>query len=326
MGVAPKVAIVVAVFNEEKHIVELLDSLLNQTHMPDSIVLVDDGSTDKTGEIIKSYSEKNSLIKYIYQKNSGPATARNKAWKSTNADICIFTDGDCEPSADWIEKLLKPFADEKVGATAGAYRTINNESILARFVGHEIAWRYKNVKGEINAHGTYNLAVKKSVLEDVGGLNEEYPRASGEDWDMTYKISKKYKIIFVPEAIVGHHHPETFCWYMKNQARRGYDRIKVYKDHPDMARGDNYTPWYIKYQILAVGAIIPSLILFYPFFKYSYIIPLILILFLFSTSFFSFMYIAKKDIKSALYGIPIQFARNFAWFWGLAKGIIKFGI
>lgn len=321
-----RVAVTVGAYNEEKNIAHLIESLLKQTRLPDEIVICDDGSTDKTAEIIRSFAMKYPQVKYIYQKNAGPAKARNNAWKSATADVCVFTDGDCVPEPNWIEEIIKPLSEERIGATAGGYKTLNKHSLLAQFIGYEIEWRYRNIKEEIDAHGTYNLAVRKNILEEIGGLNEEYPKASGEDWDMTYKISKKYKLIFVPTAIVGHYHPEKFWWYMKNQIRRAYDRIKVYKDHPDMRSSDNYTPSIIKYQILASGAFLPSLILTYPFFKYSYTIPTALFLFLFISSLSIFPYLVKKSPLVAFFSIPIQFTRDFAWFIGMIKGVLKFGI
>ena len=64
-----------------------------------------------------------------------------------------------------------------------------------------------------------------------------YPVPSGEDWDLTYRISENHRIVFVPEAIVGHYHPDKFIPYMKNQERRGFDRVKIYKDFPGKKEG-----------------------------------------------------------------------------------------
>lgn len=320
-----KIAIIVGVYNEEKHIANLIEKLLRQTHMPNEVIIVDDGSNDSTADIVKKYSKKYPIIKYFYQDRRGPAAARNTAWRNSNCDVCIFTDGDCEPEENWVKELISPFYKEEIGASAGAYKTINKNSILARFIGYEIDWKYRNYGKEIKAHGTYNLAVKKSILLEIKGLDDSYPFPSGEDWDMTYKISKKYKIIFVPSAIVGHYHPEKFWLYMNNQIRRGFDRVKVYKNHPDMAKKDNYTGRIIKYQVLASGIFPFFLILIYPFFNLSFLAPLFIFIFLMLTAFISFPYIAKRDLKAALYGIIVQLLRNFAWFIGLIKGVIKFG-
>jgi len=313
-----RIAVTISVYNEEHNIAHLLDCLLRQTHLPDEIVIVDDGSSDRTAELIGDYAKQHSFIHYVYQENAGIAVARNKAWKNTTADICVFTDGDCSPDTTWIEQLLGPFEDERVGATAGTYRTINTESLLARFIGMEISWKYRNVSGEIDAHGTYNLAVKRTVLEEMQGFNEKF-NVSGEDWDLTCRISAKYKIIFVPQAVVGHYHPEKIWSYLKNQMQRGSDRIRLYREHPEIVKGDSYTPQYIKYQVLAAGVLVPSLLLFYPFFRFSFLVPIFLSLFLFGTFCIPFPYYVKRDMAVALFCIPLQCARSLAWFTGLVK-------
>lgn len=321
-----RVAITVPAYNAEKHIAQLLEVLIQQTRMPDEIIIVDDGSTDATSAVIQRYAEESSIIKYIYQNNSGPAAARNKAWRSSNADICIFTDTDCIPRKNWIEELLKPFTSNDVGAAGGNCKTINTYNVLARFIGCEYDWRYKNVKDEIDAHSSYNLAVRRCILEDVGGYNEEYPVASGEDWDMTYKISRKYKIIFMRTAIVGHYHPERFWRYMKTQMRRAFDRVKLYNDHPDKTGRDSYTGRIEKYQILASVILIPAILLAYPWFGYSFVFPLAIFLFLCLLSAMPFLYIAKRDMGAAWYGIFVRFVRNYAWLFGICRGMLRFGM
>lgn len=319
-----KTSVIVAVYNEEKNISELVVSLISQSVLPHEVIIVDDGSTDNTPDMVKSVNS--PLIKYIRIQNSGPAAARNVGWRVSESDICIFTDGDCLPEREWIETLLTPFNNKDVGAAGGTYKTLNIDSTLARFIGFEIAWKYKAVEGEVDAHGSYNLAVRKKVLEEIGGFNEEYRKPSGEDWDLTYKISRICKIIYVPDAVVGHFHPESLWSYLKNQTQRSFDRIKLYKDHPDKKGGDTYTGNIIKYQILLSGAFIPSLAFIYPLFSYSFILPLSIFLFLMGTTLIPFSYIAKGDPQAALYGIPVQLLRNFAWAVGLIKGVLKFGI
>lgn len=320
-----RVAVVTGVYNEEKTISALIEAVLGQSRPPDEMVIVDDGSCDRTAELIKSYMAESGMIRYIRQDNAGPAKARNRGWRNADAEICIFTDGDCVPETNWIKELLAPFDDRGVGAAAGTYRTLNSRSVLARLIGLEIEYKYRNVRGTVDAHGTYNLAVRRSVLEEVGGLDESYPEPSGEDFDMTYKISRKHRIVYVPGAVVGHYHPESFRKYMKNQVRRGFDRIKLYNENPEKSAGDAYTARVVKYQVWAAGLLLPSLLLALPVFKYSFLIPLSLAAFLIVILIPFLSYLIRKDLPAAVVSVPVVLARNYAWFWGMIKGMRKFG-
>ena len=318
-----KVAVVSAVYNEEKHIGRLIESLLAQTRKPDEIVIVDDGSKDSTAEIIERYVKQYAVIRLIRNSNQGPAASRNIGWRAAQADIAIFTDGDCVPDGDWIEKLLVRFSSDEIGSVAGTYRTLNTESLLARFVGYEIAWRYRKAPVEVDVHGAYNLAVRKNVLEEMQGFEEAYKVPSGEDWDLTHRISRKYKILFAPDAIVAHAHPEAFWPYMRNQVRRGFDRMKFYSDHPEKRGGDAYTGGIVKYQVLAAGLLPVCCGL--SFLKGFRLLAAVLYIFLFVSCWSSFAFIFKRDPVAAFYGILVQFCRCFAWAWGAVKGVLRFG-
>lgn len=319
-----RVAIVSAVHDEEKYISRMIESLLTQTRMPDEIVLVDDGSKDGTAKVVEQYASHYSVIRFVRNANQGPAVSRNIAWRAAQADIVIFTDGDCVPDRDWVEKLLKRFTSDTIAAVAGTYRTLNDKYILSRFIGHEIAWRYRAVLGEVDAHGAYNLALRKSVLDEMNGFEESYTAPSGEDWDLTYRISRKYKIIFAPDAIVAHAHPEKFWPYMKNQARRGFDRIKLYKAHPDKIKGDVYTGKIVKYQVLAAG-LLPFTIMLLPF-RGLRVLPIVLLIFLLGSCWNVFNFSFQRDPAAAFYGVVVQFVRCFAWAWGALKGLWRFGL
>jgi radical SAM superfamily enzyme YgiQ (UPF0313 family)/glycosyltransferase involved in cell wall biosynthesis len=325
-AVSTKVAVVVAVHNEEKYLADLLDGLLSQTHPADEIIVVDDGSSDSTPKLLCRYAQAHPQIKYVSQVKSGPAASRNKAWRISTADICVFTDGDCVPRADWLEKLLGPFEDNTVGAAGGTYDTINVESRLARFIGLEIAWRYRNVPpyDAVDVHGSYNLAVRKKVLEEVGGFNEEYKKPSGEDWDMTFKISRRHRIVFVPEAVVGHHHPDRVVSYLHNQTQRALDRVRLYRDHPDKRGSDSYTGKLAKYQVLSAPALLAALA-GWAILGVTVWILLAALLGTLALSIDLLLYVGKRDFGALVVGVPTVFCRNFAWFFGLVRGILMRG-
>jgi cellulose synthase/poly-beta-1,6-N-acetylglucosamine synthase-like glycosyltransferase len=125
---------------------------------------------------------------------------------------------------------------------AGSYAIANEASWLARWVHREIMERHRRMPAFVRAFGTYNVAIPRYVLEATGGFDTRYPRASGEDNDLSYRIlNMGWRIAFRPEARVAHHHPERLWKYLKDQARHGFWRVRLYLSHPHMVRGDDYT-------------------------------------------------------------------------------------
>ncbi|HHT9153354.1 MAG TPA: glycosyltransferase, partial [Candidatus Hypogeohydataceae bacterium YC40] len=156
--------------------------------------------------------------------------------------VC-FTDSDCMPHRDWLSKLLRNYKDG-IGAVGGSYDIVNKNNYLAHCIQEEIALRHSTMPRYVKFLGSYNLSARKSVLEKTGGFQEGYKNASGEDNDLSYKILKHgYKIIFDREALVAHYHRESLWRYLKDQYTHGFWRAKLYREHPDMSLGDDYTRW-----------------------------------------------------------------------------------
>ena len=101
----PKFSIVIPVYNVENYLAECLDSVLAQTFKDFEVICVNDGSTDKSGEILKSYAQKDDRIKIIYKENGGLSSARNEGLKYVAGELCYFLDSD-----DYIESNLLEYA------------------------------------------------------------------------------------------------------------------------------------------------------------------------------------------------------------------------
>src|SRR5688500_5523951 len=99
-----KVSVIIPVYNEEKYVSDCLDSLLEQTQTLE-IIVIDDGSTDKTPEILDRYIKK---IKILKQNHLGPAVARNLGAKQSSGDILVFADADMEFENDFVKQLIRP--------------------------------------------------------------------------------------------------------------------------------------------------------------------------------------------------------------------------
>lgn len=102
----PKVTIIIPAYNSQEYIERCLDSVLVQTFRDFEVLVINDGSTDNTGEVVKGYAEKNKQIRYVEQKNMGVAKTRNKALKLANGEFVAFLDNDDFIDNDYIEKLL----------------------------------------------------------------------------------------------------------------------------------------------------------------------------------------------------------------------------
>ena len=103
----PTVSIIVPVYNVEKYLRECLDSILNQTFKDFELILIDDGSKDKSGEICDEYAKIYNNITVVHQKNQGQAAARNNGVKISEADWIMFVDSDDVIHPDLLQFLYK---------------------------------------------------------------------------------------------------------------------------------------------------------------------------------------------------------------------------
>jgi len=122
----PSVSVIIPAYNCEQTIRHIIQAIFAQTYPAVNIIVVDDGSTDQTPQIIQSFDG----LTYLHQENAGPAAARNCGAKESQDEIIFFTDSDCVPERDWIEKSIKPFQEEKVAVVAGSYGIANKDNIL----------------------------------------------------------------------------------------------------------------------------------------------------------------------------------------------------
>ena len=157
------ISVIVPAYNAEKTIKGCLEALLNQDYNGNyEIIMVDDGSTDSTADIILSYK----TVRLIKQPNAGPAAARNKGASEAKGEIILFTDSDCVPERDWIRMMTEPFEqDMSVIGVKGAYRTRQRE-IAARFVQFEYEDKYDKMKKDetIDFIDTYSAAFRRDIF------------------------------------------------------------------------------------------------------------------------------------------------------------------
>ena len=102
----PIVSVIVPVYNNEKYLSHCINSILNQSCQDFEIILVDDGSPDKCGQIIDEYKEKDSRIISLHKKNGGLSDARNYGMKYVTGEYIFFLDSDDYIKSETIETLI----------------------------------------------------------------------------------------------------------------------------------------------------------------------------------------------------------------------------
>jgi glycosyltransferase involved in cell wall biosynthesis len=258
MADKPFVSIISPVRNAERTIDTTMQYLLNVDYPRDKmeIVLADGGSTDNTKGIIKKWMDKYNFIRIVDVPDSkSPGHARNAALKVVKGDYILFTDGDCAPHRDWIEKLIDPFLkDDKVGMVGGEIYTLrtdaNNDTEAyceqAGFlsIGDRVKMKdggyypeiKKDLPSEINGSqtcpffATANCAASRKAVEAIG--MEFWHEPTGEDVDFNLRILKKgFKLYFQPSAIVDHMHRASPQQFFKQLYGYGYGHPLLLKMH-----------------------------------------------------------------------------------------------
>lgn len=261
MSKPPALSVIVPAYNAAETLDECLAALLEQS-TPRSeyeVIVVDDGSMDSTPEVIKRYG-----VRLLSQPNQGPGAARNLGVSQARGEIVLFTDADCAPSREWMEEMVKPLAEPGVVAVKGAYRT-RQKALLARFIQAEFAERYALLEREryVDFVDSHSAAYRKAEFLAAGGFDPDF--LLSEDVNLSYKLSRQgHKMVFNPQAIVYHRHPERLWAYFRAKFHRAYWRTKSYRQHPGKMLRDSYTPQILKAQIglvFLLGLLVPAWLL-----------------------------------------------------------------
>ncbi len=251
-------SIIVPTFNGASRIGHCLDALLKLTSGKSAeILVVNDGSTDNTVNVVECYSE----VRLITQANTGPAAARNHGALEAQGSIILFTDDDCVPMPEWLDAMLEPFHDPEVIGVKGVYRT-RQKSVIARFVQIEYEDRYRLMAGlpSIDFIDTYSAAFRRERFLEMSGYDTSFPVACAEDVELSYRMSARgWKMKFAPAAIVYHTHPDTLSRYLKKKYKFALWRVLAVRKNPSKAVKDSHTPQLMKLQLLFAPAVLLAL-------------------------------------------------------------------
>jgi glycosyltransferase involved in cell wall biosynthesis len=261
-----KVSVVVTFLNNHDQVNNCIKSLLSGYYKPDEIILIDDGSKEK--KRIRSRK-----VKYFYQKNQGPAAARNfGASKSKNKWI-IFLDSDCWVGKNFFKKVKSLI---NLGQNfGGRYKIGIQKNTLSELIDIDLNYRYINMNKFVFFHGSYCMALEKKKFFEIRGFNNFFKKPGGEDFDLSYRYSKKYSRFYIPKSLTVYtYHEKKIIIYLKKIFYRALVHKKVYFKNKFRQAEDNYSSLFDKiYTIFLLFSIIFFLklyIIYFIFLAYDY--------------------------------------------------------
>ncbi len=226
------VSVIIPAYNGEKYLAEAIENVTNQDYQPLEIILIDDGSTDKTAEIAAEF--KNS-IRYISQQNSGPAAARNRGISMANGDVIAFLDVDDL----WSDDKLKLQADylannPSVEIVQGLIQNLKISPLtndnVAIFEKEYHPYNYINL-----GSGLY----RKLVFDKIGLFDESLRYAEDVDWFIRAWENSISKVVLKQVTLFYRKHRENMT-VGKTLTELGF--VKIFKKHLDRCRKKGTAP------------------------------------------------------------------------------------
>ncbi len=199
-----KVSIIIPTYNEKGTLEACIESLGNQSFQGFEIVVVDDGSTDGTLEILKNLEKSLPDFKFTKQNHKGPGAARNLGAKMAKGGILVFVDADMTFETDFIKNLVKPIEDDNSKGTFSKEEYVSNwGNPWARSWNINEGWEEKR-RHPVNYPDFQPVfrAILKSEFDRVGGFT---PGGYDDDWSLYKKLG--YQAMNAPGAVFYHKNP-----------------------------------------------------------------------------------------------------------------------
>ncbi len=193
-------SIVIPAYNREKTIARSIESVISQTYKNFELIIVDDGSKDKTKNIVESYTS-DTRVKYFYQENLGAQVARNHGLDLSRGKYILFLDSDDTILPDFVQKALDKFeSDEDIGAVyciTGIYDKKGNIVPARKDTVDGIC--YKDVLKQGYLTSSSFISFRRCCFEKTGNWDPQFP--ASQDDDICFRFAKYYKIALIDEIL-----------------------------------------------------------------------------------------------------------------------------
>lgn len=309
-------SIIIPVYNRPQEIEELLQSLSKQIFSKDfEVIVVEDGSTLKSDEIVNSFSSKLNL-KYFFKDNSGAGASRNYGMQRANGNYFIIFDSDCIIPLHYLEELEESLTHNFTDAYGGADAAHESFTTIQKAINYSMTsfLTTGGIRGNKKAVDkfqprSFNLGISKKAFEKTKGFSK---MKIGEDIDLTFRLwENNFETQFIENCFVYHKRRSTFQQFFKQTFSFGNGRPFLNRKYPGTAK---ITYWFPTVFILLLLVSLISL---------SFKIYLFAVLFgVYFTAIFFESLILNKNISVAILSLVTTFIQFTGYGLGFLKGLL----
>jgi O-antigen biosynthesis protein len=238
----PMVSVVICAYNAERTMRQCLESLRKLRYSNFEVIIVDDGSRDRTAEIAMDFPE----FRLIRQPNKGLSAARNVGLHAARGEVVAYTDSDCVVDPDWLTLMMRAMLEGGFDGCGGPnYAPSEKRWVAACVAAAPGAPTHVLVEADRAEHlAGCNMVFSKAVLLDVGGFDPRFTSA-GDDVDVCWRtLDAGYRLGYCPAAFVWHFRRNTAKAYYGQQ--RGYGRAEaaLYLKYPERFNAFGQIKWH----------------------------------------------------------------------------------
>ena len=315
MSFKPKYSVVVPVYNRPDELRELLESLTQQTLKNFEVIIVEDGSTNRSDGVVDEFRDK-LHIEYIFKPNSGPGPSRNLGFAHAKGDYFVVFDSDCIIPPAYFEEVDKVVISDKPDAWGGPDRSHESFTPLQRAMAYTMSsvLTTGGIRGGKKHLGwfqprSFNMGISKQVYRETEGF--AFSRYA-EDIELSIRMKKcGFRSVLIPETFVYHKRRTTLNQFYHQVSNFGKGRVLVGRTHPGAVRLTHWLPAFFTMGLLALLILL--------FTNSTSFILLATLYVLYSLAIVIDSYQSNQDPKVALLSLPAAWVQLIGYGVGFLK-------
>jgi O-antigen biosynthesis protein len=236
----PRISVVVCSYNGERTIRDCLEGLRNLEYPDFEVIVVDDGSSDRTAELVGEYD-----CRLISTDNRGLSSARNTGLGAASGEIVAYIDDDAYPDPQWLSYLATTFMRTSHVGIGGPNIPPPGDGFIADCVAHAPGGPDHVLLSDTEAEHIpgCNMAFRKPNLEAIGGFDSHF-RTAGDDVDVCWQLRERgWTLGFSPAAMVWHHRRNSVRAYWKQQVGYGKAEALLEQKWPEKYNSAGHLTW-----------------------------------------------------------------------------------